>query len=73
LLKDKILDDILALPHKDALLIPIRKDIKKLFENEEIKFQMSIKNNKIILESPKILANLDFQDNIQPSEAINET
>jgi len=68
LLKDQVLDDILSIPHKDALLIPIRKDIKKLFENEEIKFQMSIKDNKIILESSKILQTLELLDNHQLPE-----
>jgi len=71
LLKDQILDDVLPIPHKDTWLIPIRKDIKKLFENEEIKFRMSIKNNKLILESSKILHTLELLDNHQLPEITN--
>ena len=70
---DQDLDPISPVKINDALLFTIKADILKLFKNKEIEFQIKVRNNKLIIESPEILANLDFQDNIQPSEAINET
>ena len=68
---NRILDEITPIPFKDTLLIPIKSDISKLFGTNKIKFQISIKDKKIIIESPKILASLDIQDNTPEQEAIN--
>jgi len=65
-----ILDEITPIQFKDALLIPIKADIVKLFGTNKIKFQILIKDNKIIIESPEILANLDYQDRHLQPEAI---
>ena len=65
-----ILDEITPIQFKDTLLIPIKADITKLFGTNKIKFQISIKDNKIIIESPKILHSLDNQDKHLVKEAI---
>ena len=70
-MKDQILDSISPIRYKDTLLIPISKEIKNLFGEKEIKFQILVKDNKIILESPKILADLDLLDNHQTTEITN--
>ncbi len=70
-MKDQILDKISPIPFKGIWLFAVKKEITKLFGNEEINFQMSIKDNKIILESPKILADLDLLDNHQLMEINN--
>ncbi len=66
------LDKVTPIQFKDTLLIPIKADISKLFGTNQIKFQISIKDNKIIIESPKILADLDNQDRQLEAEAIND-
>jgi len=66
-----ILDVVTPIQFNDTLLIPIKSDIVKLFGTNKIKFQLSFKNKKIIIESPKILANLDIQESIPVQEAIN--
>ena len=66
-----ILDVVTPIQFKDTLLIPIKVDIVKLFGSNKIKFQISIKDKKIVLESPKILASLDIQESIPVLEAIN--
>ena len=68
---DYILDSVTSIQFKDTLLIPIKADITKLFGTNKVKFQISIKNNSIVLESPKILASLDIQESIPVLEAIN--
>ena len=65
------LDIVTPIQFNDTLLIPIKTDITKLFGTNQVKFQISIKDNKIIIESPKILANLDFQDRHLQPETIN--
>ena len=70
-MKDKILDVVIPLQFKNTLLIPITKEIEKLFGEKEIEFLISVKANKIIIESPNMLENLDFEDNIPESEVIN--
>ena len=70
-MKDQILDKISPIPFKGIWLFAVKKEITKLFGNEEINFQMSIKDNKIILESPEILPVLDFPDNHQLTEITN--
>ena len=68
---DKQLDTVTPIKFKDTFLIPIKADISKLFGTDKIQFKISIKNNAIVLESPKILANLDNQDKHLVKEAIN--
>ena len=68
---DKQLDTVTPIKFKDTFLIPIKADISKLFGTNKIHFQISIKDNKIIIESPKILASLDIQESIPVQEAIN--
>ena len=70
-MNDQALDAAVAIPFRDTLLIPIKADIEKLFGTNKIQFQISIKDNKIIIESPKILADLDNQDRHIEPEAIN--
>ena len=65
------LDNVTAIKFKNTFLIPIKSDISKLFGTDKIQFQISIKDNKIIIESPKILADLDIQDKPLVQEAIN--
>ena len=71
MLKDQILDEISPIPFKGIWLIPVKKEITKLFENEKIKFQMSIKDKKIIIESQEISQDLEIQDNHQQPEITN--
>ena len=70
-MEDQILDFITPIQFKQTLLIPIKVNLEKLFGKNQIKFQISIKDNKLIFESPKILPNLDFQDNTPLQEVIN--
>ena len=70
-MQDQTLDFVTPIQFKQTLLIPVKVNIEKLFGKNQIKFQISIKDNKLIIESPKILPNLDFQDNILPQETIN--
>ncbi len=69
-MSNHILDVVTPIQFKDTLLIPIKADITKLFGTNKIQFQISIKNKKIVIESPKILANLDNQDRPLEPEAI---
>jgi len=66
-----ILDVVTPIQFNDTLLIPIKADILKLFGTNKIQFQILIKDKKIIIESPKILASQDIQDNTPVQEAIN--
>jgi hypothetical protein len=70
-MQEQTLDFVTPIQFKQIILIPIKVNLEKLFGENQIKFQISIKDNKLIIESPKILASLDFQDNIPPEEAIN--
>ena len=69
-MNDQILDDVIAIQVNGATLVPLKADIRKLFGTDKIQFQISIRDNKIIIESPKILANLDNQDRQLQAEAI---
>jgi len=69
-MQDQTLDFVTPIQFRQTLLIPIKVNLEKIFGSSQIKFQISIKDNKLIFESPKILANLDFQDNIHSQEAI---
>jgi len=70
-MNDQALDAALAIPFRDTALIPIKVNLVKLFGTNKIQFQISIKDDKIIIESPKILADLDIQDKHLVQEAIN--
>ena len=67
---DKQLDEVTPIKFKDTFLIPLKADITKLFGTNKAIFQISIRDNKIIIESPKILADLDNQDRQLQAEAI---
>lgn len=71
-MNNRTLDAVTAILSGDMLLIPITNNVTKLFENKKIEFQISIRDNKIILESPEILENMNFHDNIRRLEIINE-
>ena len=66
-----ILDVVTPIQFKDTLLIPIKADITKLFGTNKIQFQISIKENKIIIESPEITTPLEIHEIHQPLEALN--
>lgn len=65
------LDKTTAIPFNESFLIPIKADIEKLFGSDKVEFQITISENKIIIESPEILEDLDFQDKPRVKEAIN--
>jgi hypothetical protein len=65
------LDKTTAIPFNNSFLIPIKADIRKLFGTNKVEFQISIIDEKIVIESPKILASRDFQDRQRVKEAIN--
>ena len=67
---DKQLDEVTPIKFKDTFLIPLKADITKLFGTNKAIFQISIKDNKIIIESPKILEDTDNQNSIPVQEAI---
>ena len=70
-MNDQTLDAATPIQFKDTMILPIKANIVKLFGTNKIKFQISIKDKKIVIESPKILASLDIQDNALLQEAIN--
>ena len=70
-MKDQNLDIVIPILFNGIPLIPITAKVEKLFKNKVIKFQIKIKDNKLILESPEILVDLGLQDNIPESEVIN--
>ena len=65
------LDNVTAIKFKNTFLIPIKSDISKLFGTDKIQFQISIKDKKMVIESPKILEDMDNQNSIPGKEAIN--
>ena len=65
------LDVVTPIKFKDTFLIPIKSDIVKLFGTNKIQFQILIKDKKMVIESPKILADMDIQNSIPGKEAIN--
>ena len=70
-MNDQTLDAAAAIPLNGTWLIPIKADISKLFGTDKIQFQISIKDKKMVIESPKILADMDIQNSIPSKEAIN--
>jgi len=65
-MKDVELDIIESYPYKEFIIIPIRKEVSKLFDSQKISFQSAIVNNKLILTSPKIKAELGSSNNQTP-------
>ena len=70
-MNDHILDVITPIQFKDILLIPVRADIVKLFGTNQIEFQLSFKNKKIVFESQEISQDLEIQNRHLASEAMN--
>jgi len=65
------LDIVTPIQFKDTLLIPIKADITKLFGTNQIKFQISIKDKKIVFESQEISQDLEIQNSPLASETIH--
>jgi len=65
------LDIVTPIQFKDTLLIPIKADIVKLFGTNQIKFQISIKDKKIVFESQEISQDLEIQNSPLASETIH--
>ncbi len=65
---EHILDVVTPIQFKDTLLIPIKADITKLFGTNQIQFQLSFKNKKIVFESQEISQDLEIQNNHLASE-----
>jgi len=62
-MNDQTLDGATIIPfNNDISLIPIKINTEKLFGKKDIKFQISIKDNKIIIESPEITTDLEIHD-----------
>ena len=66
-----ILDIVTPIQFKNTLLIPIKADIVKLFGTNQIQFQLSIKNKKIVFESQEISQDLEIQNIPLASENIH--
>ena len=66
-----ILDIVTPIQFKDTLLIPIKADIVKLFGTNQIQFQLSIKNKKIVFESQEISQDLEIQNSPLALETIH--
>ena len=62
-MKDTQLDIIKSYPYKESIIIPIRKEVSKLFDSGKIPFQVAIIDDKLILTSPKIKAELGSSEN----------
>ena len=73
MMNNKILDIVVPIQFKNTLLIPIKLDVKKLFETNKVKFQILIKDDKIIIESPEITASLVIRESPLQMEALNVT
>lgn len=65
-MKNIQLDIIETYPYKEFIIIPIRKEVSKLFDSEKIPFQCAIIDDKLILTSPKIKAQLGSSENHTP-------
>jgi len=65
-MKNIQLDIIESYPYKEFIIIPIRKEVSKLFDSQKIPFQVAIINDELILTSPKIKAELGSSDNQTP-------
>ena len=65
------LDAVAPIQLDGVALIPIKADITKLFGTDKIKFQIYIKDRKIVIESQEISKDLEIQDRHLEPEAIN--
>lgn len=65
------LDKIIPTQYKNTILIPLKADLTKLFGTNKVEFQIYIKENKIIIESPEMSKPLEIHDKHQELEAIN--
>lgn len=65
------LDSVKIISFKDTVLVPLKIDLFKLFGTNDIEFQIHIKENKIIIESPEITKALEIHEIHQPLEALN--
>lgn len=70
-MKDHTLDIVTPIQFRDTSLIPIKINLEQLFGTNQIQFQIYIKENKIIIESPEISTPLEIQDKHQELEVIN--
>jgi|APSaa5957512535_1039671.scaffolds.fasta_scaffold09734_6 hypothetical protein len=68
---NQTLDVVTAIQVKNNFLIPIKADITKLFGTNKVKFQIYIKENKIIIESPEITTPLVIHESPLQMEALN--
>ena len=62
-MKDAQLDIIKSYPYKESIIITIRRDVSKLFDSEKIPFQVAIIDDRLILTSQKIKAELGSPEN----------
>jgi len=69
-MKNIQLDEIESYPYKEFIIIPIRKEVSKLFDSEKISFQCAIIDNKLILMSPKIKAELGSSEDHTPLKVV---
>jgi len=65
-MKNIQLDEIESYPYKEFIIIPIRKEVSKLFDSQKISFQLAIIDDKLILTSPKTKAELGSSENHTP-------
>lgn len=65
------LDSTTAIQFNNFFLIPIKSDIRKLFGTNKVEFQIYIKKNKIIIESPEITTPLEIHESPLQMEAPN--
>jgi len=65
-MKDAQLDIIKPYSYKEFIIIPIKKEVLELFDSDKIQFQCAIIDDKLILTSPKIKAQLGSSENHTP-------
>ncbi len=69
-MKNIQLDIIESYSYKEFIIIPIRKEVSKLFDSEKIPFQVAIINDELILTSPKIKAQLGSSEDHTPLKVV---
>ncbi len=65
------LDPVSPIQINKNFIIPIKADIVKLFGTNKVEFQIYIKDNKIIIESPEISTALEIHESPLQMEALN--
>ena len=65
------LDPVSPIQINKNFIIPIKADIVKLFGTNKVEFQIYIKDNKIIIESPEISTALEIHESPLHMEALN--